>query len=49
MQTGILTDGRSIYLIGVNYDSSMRNIDEPAVKLIDFSNGGDDSSGDSSD
>ena len=44
-----MTDGRSIYLVGVNYDSSTRNIDEPAVKLIDFSNGSDDSSSDSSD
>ena len=42
-------DSRSIYLVGVNYDSSKRNIDEPAVKLVDFFDGGDDSSSDSSD
>ena len=44
-----MTDGRPIYLVGVNYDSSARNIDEPAVRLVDFSNGSDDSSSDSSD
>ena len=44
-----MTDSRSIYLVGVNYDSSARNIDEPAVKLVDFSDGSDESSGDWSD
>ena len=42
-------DSRVIYLVGVNYNSKTRNIDVPEVKLVDFLDGDDDSSSDSSD